>query len=613
MPDHAGFAAAVTVREHVLRIALQTAYANGVFPKQLRAPLPGDDPDVLVDVFIGQPDIACEGSNNVLVLTLQMWGSLRITLDNTNHDVAIVGEVEVTVRPKFGPGSTLQFEPENDDIVVRRWTASVTSTATPPEVVDFVVGDQFKARLQRAIRLAIAFRLFKLPGIAVSFFGPLARIATSVDARVGNGVLLIGLNVDNDTDFIVGDVNALVDFARSYDVAGVVNAVAAALLLDDMHTRLLEGAEAEGASLNRFSVESRAGYFYVSGAVSKSSVTLNFSFRVVPTMFHTRPGTVFHYLPKTRWVNSRTWPALDFHVEGVDTDVDRPWWGVVLEIFTGILTLGFAALYVEDLISDAAVNFSGRVKAAKTGGPAARVRRAVAPPGGIGVRVAVDQFDITAAGTYVGVTTQAIPTAAALIGPTTVPSIYSGDILRYLLRLPSGITEIDPALRVRWTLEDRTNNVVLVDADGSAAGRMRFDFSPDAHPGAGDFGVSARVYRRLGPDVTELGLASLNVHMRGALPSPAYVRWRSQVKNPQIGLDERTETWSYNGEAQVRRWSEWHRIDAPCRAVTAENRYRTDFEEADRLPFALRLLENHRKGLCPYCFFGGPAGLNAAL
>ena len=29
MPDHAGFAAAITVREHVLRTALQAAYANG--------------------------------------------------------------------------------------------------------------------------------------------------------------------------------------------------------------------------------------------------------------------------------------------------------------------------------------------------------------------------------------------------------------------------------------------------------------------------------------------------------------------------------------------------------------------------------------------------------
>jgi hypothetical protein len=27
----------------------------------------------------------------------------------------------------------------------------------------------------------------------------------------------------------------------------------------------------------------------------------------------------------------------------------------------------------------------------------------------------------------------------------------------------------------------------------------------------------------------------------------------------------------------------------------------------------LRLLENHRGGLCPYCFYGGPAGVNPRL
>jgi len=613
MPDHAGFAAAVTVREHVLGIALQAAYANGLFPKVLKAPLPGGEPDVAVDLFLGQPEIECEGSTNVLVLTLRLWGRLRVTLNDTDHDVAIAGELEVTIRPVFGPGSNLQFEPAAEDVNVRRWTASVTSTGTPPDVVAFVVGAQFKDRLQRAVRLAIAFRLFKLPSIAVSFFGPLARIATSIDARVGSGVLLLGLNVENDTDSIVGNVNALVDFARSYDVAGVVNADAAGLLLDDLHTRMLEGAEAEGATLNRFSVRPEAGYFYVSGAVSKSSGTVNFSFRVVPSMFHTRPGAVFRYLPKTRWVNSRTWPALDFHVQGVDTDVDRSWWVVVLEIFGGILTLGVATLYIELLASAAAENFSGQLKAARAGAPAARVRRTLAPPGGIGVRISVDQFEITSAGTYVGISTSATATSAALVGPTAVPGIYADEELRYLLRLPSAVTETDPALRIRWTLEDRTNNVVLVDDDGAAARRLRFEFSPSAHQSASEFGISARVYRRLGPDVTELGIPSLNVHMRGALPSPAYVRWRSEVSNPQITLEESTDTWSYNGEARVRRWSEWHRIDAPCRAVNADSRYRFEHETADRLPFALRLLENHRKGLCPYCFFGGPAGLNAAL
>jgi len=148
---------------------------------------------------------------------------------------------------------------------------------------------------------------------------------------------------------------------------------------------------------------------------------------------------------------------------------------------------------------------------------------------------------------------------------------------------------------------------------GSAAGRLRFHFSPAMFT-ATDFRIVARLYRQLGPNVTELGTESVNLHMRGPLPPGAYTRWRSiGVRSPQVTFDEATDTWTFHGDSEVRRWSEWHRTDAPCLAVSAPAKTRYEEETADRLPFSLRLLENHRGGLCPYCFFGGPAGVNAAL
>jgi hypothetical protein len=615
MPDHAGFAAAVTLREHALNVALLAAYANGSFSKVFQEDLLGGPPEVATELFLGLPKINCEGATNLLVLTVSAWGPLRITLDGEEHLVQIAGELEMTISPVFDPGSSLQLNPMAE-IVVRRWTASVTSAGTPAAVVSYVVGDQFKDQLQETIRTGFEVGLIKFPSIDVSFFGPLARLATSVDARVRNGVLLLGLNVEDDSGSIVGDAGALVDFARSNDVAGVVNADpgAMALMLDNLHTQMLTAIEDAGATLDRFSVSPAAGYFKVRGAASKSSGTVNFSFRVVPSMFHSRPGTVFHYLPKSRWVNSRTWAALGFHIEGVHTDVDRAWWVIVFgEIVFGLLTVGLSTLYIEDLVTAAGKDFSGRVEAAKPGAPAARVRRTIPPAGGVGVRIAVDQFEITTAGTYIGISVRATPTPAALLGPTSVPGTYAGDVLRYLMRLPSGASDVDPALRIHWTLEDRTNDVVLVDEDSPAAGRLRFDVSPAMFADATDFGIVARLYRRLGPNATELGTESINLHLRGPLPPGAYIRWRSGVKNPQITVDEATDTWTYRGEAQVSRWSEWHRTDAPCRAVHAPARYRFEVETADRLPFPLRLLENHRGGLCPYCFYGGPAGVNPAL
>ena len=144
----------------------------------------------------------------------------------------------------------------------------------------------------------IALRLIKMPAIDVSFFGPLARIATSVDARVRNGVLLLGLNVEDEGNSIVGDASALVDFARSNDVAGVVNAAAAVLMLDDLHTRMVTAIEDDGATLDRFSVVAAAGYFQVSGAARKSSGTVNFSFRVVPACSTPGRGRISDICPK---------------------------------------------------------------------------------------------------------------------------------------------------------------------------------------------------------------------------------------------------------------------------------------------------------------------------
>lgn len=618
MAEHGGFAAAATVRERVLRTALAASYANGSFPKKLAADLPGAPPVVAADLFIRDPAIDCEGASGLLVLTLTAWGAVTVTLDGADHLVDISGVLVVTIEPVFRRQSPplddhlVRLQPPLDGILVRRWTASVLSPGTPQNVADYVVGDAFRLRLQTAVQFSLG--LLNLPTVDLSFFGPVVQKATSVAARVVDGALLIGLNTGDDTVPISGDVAQLVDFAGGDDVAGVVNAAATTIFLAALHDKIVEGVDDSDATLDSFSTTPRAGYFDVRGAISKSGSTLNFSFRVVPAMFHTRPGTYFRFLPKPRWVNTRTWAALDFRIEGVQTDIDRSWWTILFkEVFLGTLTLGYTTLYAEALMSAAAFNFSAEVRAAKAGAPAARIRRTSPPPGGISVRVGLDRFDITALGIRTGISIAATPTPAALLGPTLVPDTYSGDRLRYVIRLPSGSSAQDPALRVHWIVEDAADATVVVDQD-AAAGTLRWiEFSPSARPAARVFRVRARVYRRLGLLVEEVATESLNVELRPALAPGGYVRWRSGVANPQISVDEATEVWTYRGEAQVRRWSEWHRTDAPCRAVNATARYRFELEIADRLPFDLTLLENHRKGLCPYCFYGGPAGLNPRL
>jgi hypothetical protein len=621
MPDTAGFAAALTVRESALRSAVQAAYANGAdSSKTFDQDLSSDRIGMVTDIFLGQFDIDCEGASNLLVVTLPMWGQVKTTVNQVTSVVDMNGVMELTLTPAFKKGlvdtdqaSSILLDPLSTVITARSWSATVTSSDTPPDVAALITGDEFRSQFELKFRQAVLFGQISLPSIDGSFLGSVVTKSTSIGGRVREGVLLIGLSYVDDTRNLVGNPDALQDFAGSNDVAGMVDPDAVDIMVDEVHSKLVGGVTASGATLDSFQVRPRDGYFQVSGAVSKTGGTVNFSFRLVPSMFHTRPGAYFQYLKKPRRAYSRTWATLEFSIADLQTDIDRPWWVVLFgEVIGGILSVGLADIYIEGLLSASAGEFSAKVESAKLGGPTRRVLRTVPPPGGISTRIALDQFAITKSGVFIGVSVRSTPTPAKLFGPTTVPETYRSDVLRYIMAPPSGVAQIDPALRIRWTLEDRTNNVVLQDTDGAAAGRLRFEFSP-ASSTATDIGVVARLYRQLGVTVTDLATLSVNLHMRSALPPNAYIRWRWQGTNPQIGVDAATDNWVYHGDLRVARWSEWHRTDAPCRSVNVQARYRYDQQNAERLPFSLRLLENHRKGLCPYCFYGGPAGINPNL
>jgi len=97
------------------------------------------------------------------------------------------------------------------------------------------------------------------------------------------------------------------------------------------------------------------------------------------------------------------------------------------------------------------------------------------------------------------------------------------------------------------------------------------------------------------------------------LPHGAFVRWRYDVKNPQIGYDEAAQDWRYNGDLVVKRWSKFHRADKPCKNANRRSRYTYSDEALDDLPFPISDIGGNRNRLCDYCFFGGPASTIAKL
>ena len=128
MPDHAGFAAAITVREQVLRTALQSGYANGSdagkkFTEDLSDSALGMEPDL----FLGRPDLNCEGSTNLLVATMPMWGTVKVTQSGVEHLVQMVGEMELTSDAGFPHGppaadrkTAVELDPSTTTITARR-------------------------------------------------------------------------------------------------------------------------------------------------------------------------------------------------------------------------------------------------------------------------------------------------------------------------------------------------------------------------------------------------------------------------------------------------------------------------------------------------------------
>jgi hypothetical protein len=275
------FAAAITVREHVLRTALKAAYANGSDSgKRFDEDLSGGGIDIEPDLFLGEPDINCEGATNLLVATLPMWGPVTVTDDGVAHVVDIVGEMEMTVTPEFTTGpegsateSSVVVNPITVVINARRWAATVTSAGTPPNIAVLVTGNVFRSRFEQKFRQGVLVGQVTLPSIDASFLGPLVHRATTVVGRVRNSALLIGVNYVDDTHDLNGDPEDLQDFARGNDVAGAIHASAVDILLDEVHTELVEGVEDEGATLEDFSVRPRNGYFSVSGAATEPRLT----------------------------------------------------------------------------------------------------------------------------------------------------------------------------------------------------------------------------------------------------------------------------------------------------------------------------------------------------
>jgi hypothetical protein len=634
MADDAGFAAALTVRQRVLSDALLFAYCRESFSRALKIPVLGGPP-VSIDSFLAPPQVSCDGARNVLVLNVEFVGGLTITESDGSHTRGVDGRLEITVRPKFTLSEgKLALSPTPADVRVTRWTFDVVfGGAYPPNVDAYLRSDVFRDRLTETIRFGVAHpEILPMPSVDISLVGSeivAAAEATAPDGmtaqvpgRVVDGALMVGLNVNgfetSRGDFVtaIGNPAALSDFARDYDVAVATNPVSAYIQLQSVEQKVVEAVGSDG-TLNDLEMIPADGQFDVSGSASNSDGTATFSFAIVPHFVGYRPGVLFQYTKKDYFAKARQWPAIWFSTDDVHVDVEADlsfWEGVGLAIGT-VLSVGVLLVWVEETEDSVAYGYGMEIRGQTSGAPIARVRRVTsAALDNVTLRIAVDDFEITTDGTYMGVTITPEPLPVALIGPQSIPADLRSSLLTYQVRLPVGVVPEDPTLRIQWTIIDPQSGTVYVNDDQAARNRETFTFVPDqAHAGLSTYAVGCRVYRKVGSQSTDIFNDGIDLAVGPPLLPQAYVHWDYDVQRPELQFDWDSDSWRYLGDPLAHRHSKLHRTHNGCTNAAKPSRYFYRIEHLDSLPFPVSEIDAHRAELCDYCFYGGPAGLRASL
>jgi hypothetical protein len=620
MPHHAGFAVAIAVRAGALNESLRRAYKTekiGHFIRTQQSNQPiGPFPRASLRLFFQPPELSLsQAPVEHATLRVTGWGTVTVRLapfPSSGETREIQWEARLVAKHEATLSSSavnIKFKADNYQLFL--WQFDILSgTLFSAAATAFLNGEQFKTQLEGLLRQAI--RDIDFP-VDVSFFGQIpAPQLFPVVTRSVPGALMVGVNAPLGAGSD-GDPLQLQDFAGGNDIALYVNSEVLPLMLLQAQEQVAHEVAEAGATLDGpLEITAEEGKFRVRGKASRSEGSANFSFSVIRQMVHTRPGKTLWTVKGPVGINTRTWKALSFRAVDPSVDIDRDGWVVFGEIIAGIISLGGFTVVIEAFIAGLADSIGGQITSAQItqGGPIPLVRRTADPV----VRVAVEAFDIHADGVFVGITSQLKEKPALLSGMKTVPRNFANRQLRYDVRLPFDALPDDPFLRIRWTAIDLESGSVLVNDDAAAFNRLSFRFNPGSFGVQSNrFAVVCRVYRTLGPFSTELLNETFKLDIGPPVQPGAFVRWRYDVKNPQIALDVQADEYSYVGDAVVRRWSKFHRTDKPCNSASDSSRYIYELEVIDDLPFPIHDMLGNRYRLCDYCFFGGPASLSSSL
>jgi hypothetical protein len=665
--DHAGFAAAITVRERVLSDALLFAYSSASVARNLPIVFMGAGPTaplVFLQAFLSPPTVTCDGARQALIVSVDVAGDLTFSNPSGAETHPIVGHVEISIPPVLMlAAGKVRLQPDHSDVKVITWTFTVSDGTVFKQDTDaYLRSATVRDRLSATVQWALDINLLPLPSVDVTSLGAVIDAAAPpassvlgphgqplpvlveypVPARVVDGALVAGFNVENFTApwsppgqtggiTLNGDAFALEAFADPYDIAVITNPEALPIVLAGVEQQLVA---AVGPDRTLASLTLSAGHdqFDVSGSITETAAVATFSFSIVPHMDAERPGGLInspdngslHIKIKPISIAPRSYAGLWFSAVDPKIDISFDWTDAVLAalgfvlIEPGLIFLVPIAFFtIAQMLADAADEFRASVTSANAGAPVACVHHVTSSTlDNVLLRIALEKFSISPDGPFMGVTVTPKLSPPALVGPQAIPANLRTQALKYSVRLPIGVVADDPYLHIQWTVIDPANGTVHVNSDGLAKDRTSFTVTPEqVAPGLVGYDVGCRVYRTTGLATTDIFEDVVHLVVTPLRSSPVYVRWTVTTPRPTVGLDP-TTGW-HGGWHLANRRSTIHRLDrvnSPndprCQARASRG---ANLAYLDQLPFAIIDIDKHRHELCDYCFYGGPAGLRETL
>lgn len=637
MPNYAGFAAVVQVRQRALQEAIRIFHSAGVIPPQLEGqetiPNPGGPGSATLGykLFLDAPRVTLAAANdNHLALALRLTGEARITPPS---GPVLTGTVLLTLTVHLRPAVSVLA----GGLQVRLLVPALTIPALAVEVLsgplpaDLLAGIQTPAS-RDLLALLLRARLSEMTSMAPPLEIPMASqlgiggavVVTRVVARVLDDALAIGVDLRAADAGVEtsGDLAAIANFLNISDIAACLNPSLVPVALSVVRPTVSAAATAQGVTLDSFNIAVEADHLRLFGHASKDGFGGSFSLRARPRLG--RPETIETWEDEYGGRYTAVNPGSEdiwIDIFDVQLQEELPWWvylligaGCVLVAPATPVIIASVVSVIDSIRGNITRGLEGQGEAALKG---SRTQRASLP----GTTAPMVEFTVSQLRVGTGGMQAKLwfrPSwgeGGRVSGPTYLtPLQVLGPPLRYALSpAPNLYSPLDPLVRIRWQVRRTDTHALVMTQDERmitpGASAISLDLAQDDRRTAPGFSISCRVYRPLGSSVEELISQTVNLRIEDRLDrTRPFVRWRHNVYTPKIQKHPsgQHELVGYN---YIERRSRIHRTDVPGRCRFADqfsHKHVETPEYLDALPFPPSELVARRAQVCDYCFFGGP-------